>query len=182
MNKFEKSKELYEEGDKLAKIAVRTGMALDQLRKIHQMIKVKPLVDMVSLELVCAHARRQMIRVPGRAAFRKILEIINKYREDRKAIEEILTYSIYLYDFYRNEKVLNLIEVAISDMRGILRRYGLKLYDVYPKRVRGNFAEMVIITDKPPRDSARVAYDVKKVLLKKARTHNLNLKIWVKSK
>lgn len=181
MSDIEKSSELYAEGDELAKIAVHSKMAIDQLRTIYQMVKVKPLVPMLPLTLVRAHIKRQIVRVSGRAAFRKILELIDKYRNDRKALEEILAYSLYLYDFHRQEKVINMIESTMPIIRRLLEKHRLKLYDIWIRRARGNVAEIEVIVDRDRVDKRRIASEIRDAIMKKSGIYDLSLKIWIES-
>jgi len=180
-NYEEKDRELFMEGEELAKIAVRSKMALDQLRKIYQMIRERQLIKTWPLEFVRAHIKRQMTRVSGRRGFNRILELMDKYKKDRKSLEQILAYSILLYDFYRNKHILDLIEAAEPAIRETLRKHGLSLYDLWPKHVRGNFVEIAVIIDKYPSDLGRLIMEIRNAFRKTGKISRLNLKIRIES-
>lgn len=181
MGNMEKEKSLFAKGEDLAKTIVHSRMALDQLRKIYQMVRVRPLFKPQPLEFVRAHIRRQITRVSGRAGFKRILELIDEYEDDRESLERILAYSILLYEFYRNEYVLNLIEEAEPLIREVLRKHNLNLYDIWPKHIRGNFVEVVVITDKHPRYMGKVIMEIRDAFRKTGKSFRFNLKIRIES-
>ena len=139
--------ELYNEGEELARIAVSSGMAIDQLRKVYDMVKVRPLIEPVPLPYVHAYIKRQMFRVRGRSAFKRILNLLDKYGDKRELIAKILEYTLLLYEPYRNKPVLDLIESAEPLIRGILRKRNLKLADIFGKLFGVNFIELRIKID-----------------------------------
>ncbi|MBC7130573.1 hypothetical protein H5T51_05060 [Candidatus Bathyarchaeota archaeon] len=175
-----KSKELYLDGEGLARLAVNSKMSKDQLRKIYQMVKVKPLIVPISLQKIVAYIQRQMIRVPGRVAFKRILELIDKYENDRKSLEEVIGFAIYLYEYFSAYEILQVIESAIPLINDLIRRYGGTLYDVRPKHIKGSFVEVEVIVSRKPRDDWRLSSEIERVLINTSRDQGLNLKWKVK--
>ncbi|MGC8937078.1 MAG: hypothetical protein ACP5KV_06950, partial [Candidatus Methanomethylicaceae archaeon] len=96
-------KRFKEEGEELAKVAVRSGMGSKQLQTIYRMVKTKK-----PLPFVEAFVQRQIARamdgtVHGREGFEGIHQVLKRYGDDRTAVEKVLMYAAMLYDYY--EKV-----------------------------------------------------------------------------
>jgi len=171
--------ELYREGEKLAKTAVSSGMAVEQLRKIYDMVKIRPLIKPVPLQYIHAHTRRQMSRVKGRSAFKMILNILDKYKDDREAIAKILEYALLLYDPYRNKPVLDLIDSVEPMIRKIVTRHGLRLSDIYGRFIGRNLVELRIKIDGYCRDKASLAAEIQRLLQSNREFSDFRIRIWI---
>lgn len=156
-------------------------MAADQLRKIYELIRVRPLLKTRPLEYVQAHVQRQMVRVRGRAGFKKVLELLDKYGSNREALEKVLMYAVMLYDYYKKKPFLDLMEIAEPIVQGVIRRRGAVYRDMRIK-LRGSFAEVVVRTRGFHGNPRPIAIEIQRALKAKSEFSNLNLKVWIESR
>ncbi|MEM3183385.1 MAG: hypothetical protein QXL87_02875, partial [Nitrososphaerota archaeon] len=84
----ERERELKLEGEGLAKIAVDSGMGAKQLQTLYKLVRTNP------LPFVEAYIKRQIGReVRGLNGFLKILDLCQKYANDRVSLERVLLYA-----------------------------------------------------------------------------------------
>jgi hypothetical protein len=171
-------KNLKFEGDELARICVESGMGVDQLRKIYQLVRVRPLLDVKSLEYVQVYVQRQMTRVRGRAGFKKVLELIDKYGSVRKELEKILMFALMLYGFHREKPVLDLLEVAEPVIREVIERHGAEYRETKIK-LRGNLAVVAVKTWSFRSNRGVAANEIRHALKSKSEFSNLDVKVWI---
>lgn len=171
---------LKSEGDELAKITVESRMAADQLRKIYQLVRVRPLLKTMPLEYVQVHVQRQMVRVRGHAGFKRVLELLGKYKTNRETLERVLMYALMLYDYHRNKPVLDLVEVAEPIIQAIIKRHSAQFNGMNIK-LRGNLAVVTVRVRRFYGSRPALANEIQRALKEKRAFSDLNVKVWIES-
>ncbi|MGB9960012.1 MAG: hypothetical protein ACPLKQ_05780 [Candidatus Bathyarchaeales archaeon] len=167
-------KELKEDGEQLARIAVESGMGLKQLQTIYRLVKTKPMA------YVQAYIQRQIGRgVRGFSAFMKLLELSKKYEEDRAVFEKVLMYAIMLYDYIEAEPTMKLSAVSEGIVRNIVNRQGVAFEGLQIK-LFGNSAEVRVKTGRFHGNPKALAMEIERALTEKVpEFRNMRCKIWI---
>ncbi|MEM1539687.1 MAG: hypothetical protein QXW82_07835 [Candidatus Bathyarchaeia archaeon] len=167
-------KELKEEGEQLARIAVESGMSSNQLQTIYRLVKTKPIA------YVQAYIQRQIGRgVGGLSAFMKVLELSKKYEEDRAVFEKVLMYALMLYDYVKAEPTMKLSVASEGIVRNIVNWHGAAFEGLQIK-LFGNSAEVRVKTGKFRGNPKVLAMEIEKALNEKIpEFRNMRLKVWI---
>lgn len=103
MRKLPEERQLKNEGEELAKIAVRSGVGSKQLNTLHRQAKTR------SVPYLEAFVQRQIGRiVRGTPIFPEdfgeaLLELLRKYAEDKGSLQKVLMYAAMIYPYYQRQ-------------------------------------------------------------------------------
>jgi len=133
-----------ETGERLAKIAASSGIASKQLRDLLKSARTE------SLDWLEAKIKYQISRgVEGFSEFgNALLEEIDKHREDKPFIEDVLRYVCLTVDYYRTEKFTKIkpeIEIIVKRLTSKFGYQGTEIsterglsIDIYLNNFYGN--------------------------------------------
>ncbi|MEM0111347.1 MAG: hypothetical protein QXP86_03410 [Nitrososphaerota archaeon] len=169
----ERERELKLEGEGLAKIAVDSGMGAKQLQTLYKLVRTNP------LPFVEAYIKRQIGReVRGLNGFLKILDLCQKYANDRVSLERVLLYANMLYDYFEKEPTLKLKAACEKTIKNIVERHGLT-YGGVSMNLYGKDLEMKIRVKGLHGPPKPLAMEIEHALKGIGELANLNLKIWI---
>lgn len=169
-------KSLKMEGEELARIAVDSGMGAKQLQTIYRLVKTKPLA------YVQAFVKRQIGRdVKGFAAFMKVLELLEKYEDNKTSFEKVLMYGVMLYDYCEKVPIINLKLTGEPVIKRIVEKHGVRYEGTTMKR-RGNSLEITVKTGRFYRNPKALAMEIERALKSKEDFSDLNMKVWIESR
>ncbi|MEM2092136.1 MAG: hypothetical protein QXR59_02485 [Candidatus Bathyarchaeia archaeon] len=169
----EKERNLKLDGEDLAKIAVNSGMGAKQLQTVYKLVRTRP------LPFVEAYIQRQIGReVRGLNGFLKMLELYQKYANDRVSLERVLLYANMLYDYFEKQPTLKLKAACEQSIKNIVEGHGLT-YDGVSMNLRGKDLEVKVKVrglHGPPKP---LAMEIERALKGKSDFASLNLKVWI---
>jgi len=162
-------------GEELARIAVSSGMGAKQLQTIYKLTKTR------SLAFVEAYVQRQIGRgIGGLAGFRKILESLQEYGDNKGAFERVLMYAVMLYDYVEKEPVMELKEVAEPIVKRVVERYGAR-YRGLSMNLSGKDLQIDVDTWRSFHGNPKsLAREIEQELRNRDVFANMNLRIWIK--
>ena len=161
-------------GEELARVAVDSNMGAKQLQTIYRLVKTKPLA------YVEAHLKRQLGReILGKAGFKKTLEILRDYRDDRAALEKTLMYANMLYDYVRRKSAIDL-EVSVEPIiKRVLSRSGVEYRGVRIE-LSGSNCRIEVKTARFYGNPGQLAGEIRKELSRNEKFSGLNLNLRIK--
>jgi len=167
-------KELKKEGEELAKLAVKSGMGAKQLQVIYRLVKTRPIA------FVQAFIQRQIGRgVRGLAAFVRILELSQKYEDDKAAFEKVLMYAVMLYDYFQVAPTMNLRMASEDIVRDVVNRQGF-VFEGLEVKSAGNRVDMQVKTRQFHGNPKALAMEIEKALKNRVpEFRDIALKIWI---
>ncbi|MCS7119660.1 MAG: hypothetical protein NZ952_00395 [Candidatus Bathyarchaeota archaeon] len=161
------------EGEDLAKVSVNSGMGAKQLQTVYRLIKTKP------LPYVQAYIKRQIGRdVKGFEGFSKMLDLVEKYEEDRSSLEKVFMYAVMLYDYIEKEPILGLKAIAEPVIRRIVERRGAELQEV-KMSLRGKSLELNVKISRFNENPKLLALEIQNSLKSSPEFSSLDLRVWI---
>lgn len=113
-----------EEGERLARIALDSGIPMVQLRKLYDIAKSMSVDD---LELFIKY---QMPRIAGYWNFgSEALSILDKYKDNKSVFLRVLENTIMLYEYLDVKSFMDLKPTVSEIVRGMSQRYGFEGVD-----------------------------------------------------
>lgn len=169
----DKERRLKLEGEELAKITVDSGMGAKQLQTIYRLVKTRP------LSFVEAYIKRQIGReVRGLNGFLKMLELCQKYINDKASLERVLMYANMLYDYFEKQPTLKLKAAGEESIKSVVEGHGLT-YEGTSMDLRGRELEVRVKVKGLHGPPKPLAMEIERVLKSKNVFANLNLRIWI---
>jgi len=166
----------YRVGKDLAKTAVDSDMGAKQLQTIYQLAKTRPLA------FVKAHLQRQMGRdIPGKAGFKKALEILEKYIDDKAGFEKSMMYAIMLYDHEKRKPSIELELAAEPIVKRVLNSRGIE-YDGLTIDLSGRNCRVDVKTRRFHGSPKQTSMEIERELRRNEKFSGLNLNVWIKMK
>jgi len=161
-------------GEDLAQAAVDSDMGAKQLQTVYRLAKTRPLA------FVQAHLERQMGRdIPGKAGFKKALEILDKYRGDKAGFEKALMYAVMLYDYVKRKPAIDLELAAEPIVKRVLNRRGIE-YDGLTVELSGRSCRVEVKVKRFHGVAKQIASEIEQELKRDERFSGLNLNVWIK--
>lgn len=164
---------LKKEGEELAKIAVKNGLAFKQLATLYRLVGTRP------LPYVEAFVKKQMSKVVrGYIPFgRHVLKLLDKYAEQKGSLHKILMYANMLYDYYKNLPYLEAQDAIEPVVKSITERYG---YDGIELNSRRDYTELKVrLTDFRGNRKTLASQILEKIREKVPEAYKLNLRVWI---
>ena len=161
-------------GEELTNAAVDSDMAAKQLQTIYQLVKRKPLA------FVETHLKRQMSRdIPGKAGFKKALEILNMYRDDKASLEKTLMYADMLYDYVKRKPAIDLEVSAEPIVKRVLNRRGIG-YGGLTADISGGSCRIEVKAGRFHGSPKQLSMEIMRELKNNEKFSGLNLSVWIK--
>jgi len=167
-------KELKKEGEELAKLAVESGMGSKQLQVIHKLGKTK------SMPFVQAFIQKQIGRgVCGLSAFARILELSQKYEDDKGVFEKILMYAVMLYDYFEAAPTMKLRMASEGIVKDVVSSQGFVFEGLDIESV-GNRVNMWVNIRNFHGNRKALAMEIEKALKSKVQGfRDIFLQVWI---
>jgi len=167
-------KNLKEIGEELARVAVSSGMGAKQLQTIYKLTKTKSMV------YVQAYLKRQIGRgISGLTGFKKVVDLLEEYEDNKGAFQRIIMYAVMLYDYIEKEPVIDLTIVAEPIVKRVIERHHA-VFDGVTIKLTDDTAYINVKTKRRFHGNPKAtAMEIERELKRRSEFSNLNLKIWI---
>lgn len=168
-----KEKNVKESGEKLAKIAVKSGVGSKQLRTLYKLAKTKP------SPFIEAFIQRQIGRgVEGFEAFGPLgLELLSECADDKAGFQKILMYANMVYPYIEKQATMGMKAEIEPIIKRRVEQFGYQGLEISDRRGRPEFrVKLARFRGNPGMLASEIARELK---AKVPRISKLNFRVWI---